>query len=218
MTSEPRTYDELAQNVLRDYLRSAVIIDDQWPEAAWDEPALSSLDESELVEDKIPDDVEDEDVGRPPMEVLPPRPSKNREDARLLADLQRSLLQEGLLACGFRYTHEARDVAIDLARRADIVVLDWHLVDDDGDDALTILEELRGNELRFVCIFTGHGRIEEVRKALEDRFREAIGGPEVGEADLRFGNLVIAIRNKKGISEEKPGFTVEPGRIARRGS
>ncbi len=168
MTPDPKTYDELAQNVLRDYLRSAVIIDDQWPETAVGEAGVDEADESMLVDDSNPDDIGMEDVAEPAVDVSPPRPVDNLEDARLLAELQRSLLQAGLIACGFRYTHQARDTAIDLARRADIVVLDWHLADDDGADALAILEKLRGNELRFICIFTGHGRIPEVRHALED--------------------------------------------------
>ncbi len=213
MTLEPETYDDLAQSVLRDYLRSAVIIDDQWPETVGGEADVDELDESMLVTDEIPDDVGIENVGDPARDIPPPRPADNPKDARLLADLQRALLQEGLLACGFRYTHQNRKVAVALARRADIVVLDWHLVDDDGADALAILEELRDNELRFVCIFTGHGRIQEVRQALEDRLGKASGTLKAEGPDLRIGNLVIAIRNKKGLAEEAPGLTVEPGKM-----
>ncbi len=212
MTPDPKTFDELAQNVLRGYLRSAVIIDDQWPETVVGEAVVDEIDESTFVASEIPDGVGMEEIGDPAEDMPPPRPADNPEDARLLADLQRALLQEGLLACGFRYTHQDRKVAVALARRADVVVLDWHLVDDDGADALAILEELRrDNELRFVFIFTGHGRIQEVREALKNRFGRASVVSETGEADLRITNLVIAIRNKKGLAEETPGYIVEPG-------
>jgi CheY-like chemotaxis protein len=213
MTPSPQTYDELAQNVLRDYLRSAVIIDDQWPEMAVGEADVDEPDESPLVDDEVSEDVVTEEFEKSVSDVPPSRPPDNLEDARLLGKLQYSLLQEGLLACGFRYTHQARDIAIELARRADIVVLDWHLVGDDGADALAILQKLQGNELRFVCIFTGHGRIGDVRHTLEKRLGEAAGGADAGEADLQIGNLVIAIRNKKGLEEEMLGFTVESDKL-----
>lgn len=213
MVTEPQSYNELAQHILRDYLRSAVIIDDQWPEPANSEPAVTVLDESSLVEEAIEETPQGEEGGDFSEDLMQPRPRENREDAQLLADLQRSLLREGLLTCGFRFTHQTIDAAIRLARRADIVVLDWHLTADDGADALKILEALKGDDLRFVCIFTGHGRVPEVRHALEN----SLGKPESDhgsrEADLRIENLVIAIRKKQGIADESPEFTVGPDNL-----
>lgn len=235
MTPQPETYDQLAQGVLKDYLRSAVIIDDQWPEATAEkadseaEPrettpkeaettpeggAEDELDESPLIDDQLADDFDEGDT-TPAEAVEPSSPQNNPDDARLLAELRRSLVREGLLACGFRYTHQERHIAIELARRADIVVLDWHLVDDDGAEALAILEELQKDALRFVCIFTGHGRIPEVRKALEDRLGKASLSQEDSEADLRIGNLVLAIRNKGTLSESDTEFIIEPGNLLR---
>lgn len=210
MITNPKSYDDLARDVIRDYVRSAVIIDDQWPEPGVGESlAEEPPDESGLVDDEIPevaigrvDDSED---------LAPTRPADNEQDALLLIDLQQSLLTEGLIACGFRYTHKVRDKAIELARRADIVVLDWHLTGDDGTDALEILRELLGNELRFICIFTGHGSVAEVRQTLNDQLGKVT--PDSGLADLCIGNLVIAIRNKKGIDQETPNFTVGPGQL-----
>jgi hypothetical protein len=207
MAPTPSTYDELAQEVLRGYLRSAVIIDDQWPEIVIGAESVEEPDESAFIDDRIPADIEA--VESAVSDVPPSRPPDNPRDAQLLADLQRSLLREGLLACGFRYTHQARCVAIELARRADIVVLDWDLANDDGADALVILQELRGNELRFVCIFTGHGKISLVRHAVEECLGEPNGDLRIGEGDLRIGNLVIAIRNKKGLEVSAQEFTVE---------
>lgn len=211
MTPSPTTYDELAQCVLRGYLRSAVIIDDQWPETVIGEEHTDDIDESALIEDRVPEDGTDEPFAQAASDAPPLRPPDNPEDARLLAELQQSLLRSGLLACGFRYTHQARDIAVELARRADIVVLDWHLIEDDGADALDILEQLRGNGLRFVCIFTGYGRIGEVSHALRDRFGIPSADPE---PDLQIENLIIAIRYKNGIIDEQtPGYTVGPGQL-----
>lgn len=207
MDTDLHDYAELAHNILRKYLRSAIIIDDQWPDAQVAEADIDEPDESDLIEDEDPLELTDEAFTPT---ALVPKPESNPADARLLAELQKSLLQDGLLACGFRYRHQDRDLAVSLAQSADMVVLDWHLVGDDGAEALSILDRLVGNELRFICIFTGHGRVGEIRLALEGRLGPASGFSFGTEGDLRIQNLVIAIRNKEGLEAATTGLTVAP--------
>lgn len=209
MASEPSTYQELAKAVLRDYLRSAVIIDDQWRDSANDLEE-GGIDESDLIADEWIDDGLSPYPDGTQGDLAPPRPVHNIEDTRLLVGLQQALVGAGLLACGFRYTRQARSTAIELARRADIVVLDWHLAGDDGAEALKILADLRGNDLTFVCIFTGHGRVQEVRQALLEQLGDGKSVAAEDGPDLRIENLVVAIRKKGGLSAEDLSYTVTP--------
>jgi len=221
MSSEPSTYNELAQGIIRDYLRSAVIIDDHWPEPEY---ASADQEESDAASEEDDRELEEDDDGSVPPDpgALSSLTAGNKDDEELLSGLHRSLVESGLLACGIRYTQQERDKAIRLAQNADIVVLDWHLVGDDGAEALQILENLRSNEarrqeLRFVCVFTGHGRIAEVRNEIEKRLgideRQSVNPSERSDANIRSGNLVIAIRNKKGLEEQDPDNTAGPNEL-----
>jgi CheY-like chemotaxis protein len=202
-------FANIGQSVFRDYIRSAVIIDDRWPE---DELALNDDDLGNL--DLLAGAVPQDDIYAVNLaltgEVAKPVPD-DAVDAEVLERLRRELLRQGILACGLRYQQRDRTTAIRLARSADIVVLDWHLVDDDGAEALEILRPLMGDCIRFVCIWTGHGRVEEVRSRLIrdlGSLKEQPDG-EDRKADLRIENLVIAIRIKEGINIE-PELAVSP--------
>jgi hypothetical protein len=206
------SFSEISESVFRDYIRSAVIIDDHWPEheiVIGDEQA----DESELVAEE--DDLEVATTGHGDGSMASPRSSTVDEmDAEILARLRHALIREGVLACGLRYQRRHRDVAVKLARCADIVVLDWNLSSDNGEEALEILKELQGDSLRFVCIWTGQDRARQVREMvignLSHRSQESeLVDDERQGADLRCGNLVIAIRVKEGL-EADPELAVGP--------
>ena len=205
------SFAQISQAVFRDYIRSAVIIDDEWPEH---EILISDdeVDESNSIAEETEDDYIDgvEAALSSEATVPPEAPSAEGLDARILGRLRHALLRQGVLTCGLRYQRKDRKTAIDLARRADIVVLDWHLVRDDGAEALEILKELQGDALRFVCIWTGHGRAEVVKEMLI----RGLGPPlaEHGRADLQFPNLVIAIRIKEDM-EDDPELAVSPDRL-----
>ncbi|MEM9291854.1 MAG: response regulator receiver domain [Acidobacteriota bacterium] len=218
MRPEPSTYDELAQSIIRDYLRSAVIIDDHWPDQFGSAVAgdASTTDESSLIEDQIPEYLEEEELEKLVTE-FPLRRQRSGEDpdANLLSKIHHTLIETGLLTCGLRYIQNDRDKAIRLAQSADIVVLDWHLVDDDGAEALEILRALKGDHsqgqaLRFVCIFTGNAKISEVRTRLNTFFELTPSSFEESNPNLRIDNLVIAIRNKEGGATGNTPFTVAP--------
>ena len=65
MRPSPETFDELAQSVLRNYLRSALIIDDQWPEGPVSDLKAETPDESALIDDQSPDSIEPSPVSDP---------------------------------------------------------------------------------------------------------------------------------------------------------
>jgi hypothetical protein len=207
------SFAEIGQEVFREYVRSAVIIDDQWPENVFTEEEPEVLEEVNGVEDHEPD-VDDADlagIAVSPRGIFRADIGPN-DDGKFLSDLQRALLRDGVLTCGLRYQQTGRDTAVSLARSADIVVLDWDLVHDDGTEALEILGRL-GEPLRFICILTGQDEVKAIRKKLET----ALGGSESTwqkaskkqMADFRLGSLVFAIRTKEGLSEYSD-LTVDP--------
>jgi len=203
------SFGAFGRSVLNDYVRSALIVDDRWPEdspsgvdqAVGIDPGLE-MDEGFIV------DVQE------PSEALP-RPSAPADvDAYMLCQLQTELVRRGIITCGFRYEQTARSIVIELAKRSDIIVLDWNLAGDDGAEAVEILRRLRGHSMRFVCIWTGQGRVEDIL----ERLAREIGAIEKGrqrartvphETGLRIGNLVITIRRKEGL-EEDTKFSVKP--------
>ncbi len=209
-----QSFSELSRSIFRKYVRSAVIIDDRWPGEgivpADDQKAFDSSEE-------VREDDAMEDVG-PPGEVAVPsyrRDAEAEDDTDLLRVLQRALLREHVITCGVRYKQREHETAINLARRADIVVLDWYLVSDDGGkQALEILDALMDGALRFICIYTGQGRVKEVRNALDERWpSEKSESTKDSPGHLRIKNLVIAIRVKEGIEEDEPALTVSPDEL-----
>jgi hypothetical protein len=212
------TFTDISETVLRDHVRSALIIDDHWPESETrlgrEGGSLPDLPEGQE------GDVElvGADVELGGEAAMPPLLAMEREaDSEILRELRRSLMLEGILTCGIRYRQEDRQIAIALAERADIVVLDWDLAGDEGAEALEILKPLQGKGLRFVCIWTGQGRPETIKERL---IRELNAGSTSEDAvltnqirgDLRRGNLVIAIRSKAGI-EDDPELAVGAGQF-----
>jgi hypothetical protein len=61
------------------------------------------------------------------------------------------------------------------AERADIVLLDWQINDDDGCTALSIISELmrkdKGERLRFIAIYTGEQTLTEIGEQIAEALR-----------------------------------------------
>jgi hypothetical protein len=210
------TFQEMSKEIFRAYVRSALIIDDQWPER---EVVEGDSETGEL--DLLPEQTDEAELDVYETDLaaegrVPPIPSNKDEiDAAMLGELRRALMLEGVLTCGLRYRQTDRGIAIELAKRADMVVLDWHLVNDEGDEAIKVLGPLLGECLRFVCIWTGQGKVSQVKERLIQEFvpepcRGSLG--ESGQADFRLKNLVFAIRIKEGLELDSE-YSVKPGNL-----
>lgn len=188
-----RDFDSIAKGIVRDYVRCVLLIDNEWPED--DGGARAGAPEDTVVDPP-------EEVGQPSVEEtegdLADAPPPAAEDSKNLVALQKSVIEAGILFTGLRYGRERRALAVRLALRADIVVLDWQLLDsmDDGREALDILSEIdqRGG-LRFVNIYTGHAVPEQVKAAILGRFSARASASE-SVAEFSAGSFVFSIRNK----------------------
>ena len=212
------TFEELRHDVFLDYVQTAVIIDDQWSDVAFpvddDESGYVQSEEDEGVADPAEVGLSG-DADIPPSRRARAGSGQSRSDADLLGDLRQSLISEGVVACGLRYSAGDHEVAVKLAGRADILVLDWDLEDDDGDAAVSILEDLVGKSLRFVCIYTGKESVKDVRKRIQalagyspaarSKRRDALDG------HLCYKNLMITIKLKpSALKEDNEGQEAEP--------
>lgn len=220
-----QVFDDLARQVVRDFIRTVVLIDDEWPERrqeADNEEAPAEGESKALTEapqEKLgvaagaapasapeADEIASESQG----EVLVP-PNRTREAGLELLDVERAVLEGGVLFSGFRYTAAREGAAILLARKSDVVILDWELLSDGGHAALRILRVLSSTGLHFVCIFTGHDKPSTVKEQISSDAQISNGRPAIGTAaDFRIGSLIVAIRNKPGLPVDGNDLIVEP--------
>lgn len=199
MNATEASFEQRAEHVVRDFVRSVLLIDDDWPEAqehsdigpapagAFVDPSASAVSLTESTATYTAAD---------PTIIGAVQPG----DAKRLLRIQKSVKDEGVLFCGVKYPGAGMDQIRKLAARADIVILDWHLlgVSDDGSDALAILKQLHDdNGLHFVCMYTGQGRAADVKASILRRLNAAAEG---GEHDFRVANLIVAIRQKPGMT------------------
>ena len=88
--------------------------------------------------------------------------------------------------------------------RADILVLDWKLGDDDGTHALDLITQIlsgdRGDRLRLITVYTGESNLPEIGETIATHLR-ALGmpvKPTEANCDIAAGPCRIAIYAKAG--------------------
>ncbi len=207
-------FQSRAEKVIRGYIGTMVLLDDQWPER------IALVQSSE---DEVPVGVDDLDDIPPPDEgdityAKAPDPelmTRQQDDVSLL-DIERKAIGEGIAFSGLHYTVDLKKSALRLAERADILVLDWNLLGkDEGAEALEILEHLAKSTggPRFVYIFTGQSDATEIHEQVVQRFTAI--KPEWSERadtidarDFQVGPLLFAIRDK-GASDAAQAETAQ---------
>jgi hypothetical protein len=201
MTVTEATFQERAEDIVRDFIRSVLLIDDDWPEVA-----DSALAEARPAPASA--------FGNPSARLSDPPffssgtaasdaaiiGGESPGDARRLLKIQKSVIDSGVLFSGIKYPGTGPEQIRKLAARADVLILDWHLRagSDDSSDALSVLHQLNiDGGLHFVCIYTGHGDAAAVKADIVTK----LGVPaEGGKIDFRVANLVVAIRQKPSVS------------------
>lgn len=190
-------FDTLSREVLADFLRTAVVIDDK----AYRPPRGG--DEETPSEAKTP--------GRTPAKKAPePEPPARAQsahdlDTRSIVD---SFANKGLV-CAVIAPQEAEDIAArlaPLAERCDIVIIDWHMHDDDGRLTCALIEDLcervrkSGERLRMACVYSGDS-VRDIANKLHERIglRAVVDGDD---ALLRKGNVIVTILKKSAVPED----------------
>ena len=160
------SYEKIADQTIRSFLKAVVLIDDHWSEAQ-SAPIIESLDSTQL-------DLEPQPI--PPQARIDstitardeeiPTASISITDPAYLREIGNEITKQGLLFTGFHYTDALSNTAFHLASKADILILDWNLGNMDSRPALALLEELKTTgSPRFIFILTDQG-LDEVRKRI----------------------------------------------------
>jgi len=243
------TFQDLTEQIIREHIRSLLLIDDEWPNLS-EITEVDDIDESELVsKSDIEDiDIEDEPMRSPDDDKtksadesannngasgtsssnkkmsfsdVPKKLSAIINGDLSLLEFEKSVKEKGVLFSGLAYRKkEHHDTVVDLANRADIVVLDWELASDDGNEAISILKGLVGKGLRFICVFTQKERLHEIKKHIIVSLDEKKTDQNKKDSDdlasnialgFKYQNLVIVIRKKVSSEDDKKlEYAVEP--------
>jgi hypothetical protein len=204
------SFDEITKNLAESFLQTVVVVDDE----AYLRPSDVSRPlvaeggpQTEQLVEPGPRGQPDIVVDNPPDDARPASTS-HQLDAKVLID---SFALKGLV-CAVLTPGKGEDLALNTlnaAQRADVVVLDWQLSNDDGVKAISIIKRLieedtkRGGRLRFVIVYTGEGNLETkcvtpVANALQFLNRSA------KRADVLENELTRVVFIKKGSGAEEP--------------
>ena len=157
-------YRQRCIDVTTRFLATAVIVDDQ-PQFPETQPTAS------LIQPGRTRPTPDADVQSAPL----PRRNRQSLDAKVITN---SFAELGLI-CGVFVP--AKDDGIDpfrcAVRRADVVILDWQLHDDDGTMALLLLNSIlsydNDERLRLFAIYTGDDHIQDIGATIVRKLNES---------------------------------------------
>lgn len=162
------TLTDHTRDALRSYLRTAIAFDDRF---SMDEPDVIG----EVIEPALL--IDDDSIGPP-----------SAPDAPLVVEhLVRGFAQLGVVCAVHNPVASGNENEglsswyVDLARRADITVVDWKIADrDDGALALDLIERLTEDaaDLQIVVVYTGHAADAGVSDKLDSCGAVARTGPE----------------------------------------
>jgi hypothetical protein len=170
------SYGEIADQTIRSFLKAVVLIDDHWLEAQ-NVPVLESIDDSQLnLEPQTIPLQEGVDSTNTAQDKEISTVTTSITDPAYLREIGSEIVKQGYLFTGFAYTDTLSKTALNLASKADILILDWHLGNVDSRPALALLEELKTTSSpRFIFILTDQD-LDEVRKKIIERLGEPTGG------------------------------------------
>ncbi len=148
-------------------------------------------------------------AARPPEETAQlEETARHSLDARILVD---SFSERGLICAVMAPrpdTSTTATVAL-AARRADIVILDWQLDQDDGEQALSILKKILDHDekdrLRLFAVYTGEQDIAEIGRTIQWELKG-----HGWEFDLCHQNVVLTLGHCCIVIYAKEGVSLTP--------
>ena len=223
-----KMWDEHCQSALRDFVSTAVVIDN--------EPCLS---EHVIAKSSTTFRATMKDEGMPPADesygAAAPQMESDEADNHRMSDSDGSVEQEDLgvhrlniratsdafakagILCSFVLPLdeevESQDISrrvLQAAKQADIVVVDWYLKGKDSVAAQKMLERIAENDvdengrLRLICIYTGQTEVEDVLDGAVGALLR--GGLELGkQADgtALGAHHCLVVMNKQKVPPEK---------------
>jgi len=176
------TFKDLAKEVIKNYINSVLVVDDDYLEVVKRAESLTQVTEPG----------EDEKIF-----------------LRLFRELRLSMTENGCLLTGFPYDSALPDgeeraaqdeMVFKISQKADFLILDWHL-NDGGKFVLELLKKLHNFGLTFICIYTKETDLEGIRTAIYNSL--SLEPPGEIEFDFVIDNLIVCVREKPKYIEEK---------------
>ena len=189
-------YQEHSRELARRFLQTAVVVDDK--------AYMKSEQDNEPRKEVVPPSrTPSRTSGQNDQEPVQRR-SQHSLDAGSVID---SFSQLGVICGVIRPTGSA----LEAMRKADIVVLDWFLRDDDPQYTLDLLGDLLAgesdrNSLRLVSIYTGEAQLENVRAVVVDKLAAAQLRPVQDNAgtttiSYQHGHVVLYAKSNVNLAE-----------------
>ena len=189
---ESKTFTELSQEVAKKFLHTIVFVDDQAEFVKPDRP--KELEKPGRRGGKEKDTTQERSNER----------NTHKLDAKKVIDVFAS---KGMVCSVLKPDKEERELlglAIKAAKRADVLILDWRIYDDDGEKSMEIIEDVvtsdstEGQRLRLIIIYTAED-IVGISKKIQEKYSDGFEIKDKGFAFSR-GHLRIAIFAKEGVS------------------
>jgi hypothetical protein len=178
------------QEVVREFLHTVVVLDDQDPNESPDVSVPKQIETPEGVMAVT------EDTSQ---EVIPPRISISTE----FSSLVRKYANLGLV-CAVIKPEEAefQQIGVEIAKRADITILDWRMFDSDGTHTLELIGGIVQSDMegagrqRLIVIYTLEPKLSEIIQRVNQKLSEV--GVEVTPEDfsLKSSSLSIVVYQK----------------------
>lgn len=183
------TFSQRTIDAARDFLRSAVVVDDQ----PYLEPSQSPAP---------PSDAADPTIAEIPVAEPPPP-----EDGELTGQLDveavvRAFASLGIVCAVIKpsQTDDPPDqVVLNAAAGADLIVLDWELYRDDGARATNLIRSLATRPARgwlVIAIYTKSERLSQIAERVENVVREACGGADREGLAIRASGIAVHVLAK----------------------
>ena len=207
-----RKEDYCIPDYVKRFLQTAVIVDDRAYNNISTEESCQPSDLREPSRDKDTkntsksdnDDQADNNIS--PEESCQPSEVIKIKHSLNAVPIIKSFLKNGII-CGVM---EPDDDLLKSLKKADIVVLDWLLKDNEPKYALDLLESLvseNENSLRLIAIYTGEQRIDDIQDQIYEVLKKANLNPKATtqtEITYKHGRLVIYVK-----SDTKVNHTLE---------
>ncbi len=164
------THTTMAEQIAGEFLQSVVLVDDEAEFASWHSAEDDAVDPNAMNPRR----------SRKPA-LKPPGPHANRLDARLVAD---GFAEKGIVCAILQPRRDEEEEVtartLTVARRADVLVLDWDFYGDNGRDALELLlavlqHDKRDHRSRLIAIYTAAPSLRAIAAQVHDKLRSVYG-------------------------------------------
>ncbi|MCH8032463.1 MAG: hypothetical protein IH950_01735 [Bacteroidetes bacterium] len=200
------SFKEISEEITKEFLQTVVVVDDK--------AEFIDKDDNAEVISGVPKEGDALKKSEPKEETnLKTFVDTENLNAKKIID---SFAQYGMV-CSVLKPYQGEldlvDKVIQVAKRVDVVVLDWNLNGDNGSSTIEIIKSLLNTDtpprLRLIVIYTGENKtsiVDDVLIELRDKTEVSFENWEHTNG-LKIGHTLISVFVKKGVSTK---FSIEP--------